>query len=171
MLKILLQMFRTGVVTEGVPAGRGAVEEAGVALEKAVMRRFRRSVAIRFVDAGSCNACELEAQAMGNPIYNCERFGIRFTASPRFADIIMVSGPVTRNMEVALRRTYDAAPDPKLVVAIGDCARDCGVFGNNYATIAKAGDVIPVDYYILGCPPAPADILGALLKLLQGKSR
>lgn len=164
MLKILHQIWRTGVVTEPLPAlEEGQVTLVGRRLEEEILKRFSRSLVIRFVDAGSCNACELEITAVNNPFYDCERFGIHFTASPRFADMLLVTGPVTRNMEVALRRTYDAMPGPKLVVAVGDCAYDCGVFGPSYAALRSVADVIPVDAFIHGCPPPPAAILGGIL--------
>lgn len=164
MLNILHQIWRTGVVTEPLPPlVEGQVTLVGRRLEEAVLKRLSRSLVIRFVDAGSCNACELEISAVNNPFYDCERFGIHFTASPRFADMLLVTGPVTRNMEVALQRTYDAMPAPKLVVAVGDCAYDCGVFGESYATRKSVADVIPVDAFIHGCPPQPAVILGGIL--------
>lgn len=170
MLKILKQILKTGVVTEDLPPiDEAKVTLTGRRLEEAVLRRLGRSLTIRLVDAGSCNACELEIQAANNPIYDSERFGIHFTASPRFADMLLVTGPVTRNMEVALRRTYDAMPEPKLVVAIGDCAYNCGVFGENYATIKSAAEVVPVDAFIHGCPPAPADILNGILRAVGRK--
>ncbi|OGW45200.1 MAG: formate hydrogenlyase, partial [Nitrospirae bacterium GWD2_57_8] len=128
--------------------------------------RFRGSLAIRQVDAGSCNGCELEIHAINNPLYNCERFGIQFTASPRFADLLLVTGPVSHNMEIALRRTYDATPTPKLVIALGDCGCNGGVFGESYASIGPVSKVIPVDACIPGCPPTPAAILLGILKLI-----
>lgn len=164
MLKILHQIWRTGVVTEPLaPLEEGQVTLVGRRLEEEVLKRFRRSLVIRFVDAGSCNGCELEISAVNNPFYDSERFGVHFTASPRFADMLLVTGPVTRNMEVALKRTYDAMPGPKLVVAVGDCAYDCGIFGQSYATRKSVADVIPVDAFIHGCPPPPAVILGGIL--------
>ena len=134
------------------------------------MRRFRRSLTIRFVDAGSCNACELELQAVNNPVYDSERFGIHFTASPRFADMLLVTGPVSRNMEVALKRTYNAIPAPKLVVAMGDCACNGGIFGESYASLGGVGSIIPVDAYIHGCPPTPSDILNGILVAIRRTS-
>ena len=119
------------------------------------------------VDAGSCNGCELEIHAINNPIYNCERFGIHFTASPRFADMLLVTGPVSRNMEIALRRTYNAAPSPKLVVAVGDCGYNGGIFGESYASLGGVGKIIPVDVYVHGCPPKPADILSGILRAVK----
>src|SRR5512136_421150 len=167
MLKILHQIFRTGVVTEPLPEEVEAeITVVGQRLEEAVRRRFSRSLAIREVDAGSCNGCELEIIAMNNPIYNCERFGLQFTASPRFADLLLVTGPVSVNMEVALQRTYDATPDPKLVIAVGDCGCNGGIFGENYASRGAVSNVIPVDAFIPGCPPTPFDLLNGILQLI-----
>ena len=169
MLRILHQIFRTGVVTEPLPDEVEAeISVVGKRLEAAVMRRFSRSIAIREVDAGSCNACELEIIAMNNPIYNCERFGMQFTASPRFADLLLVTGPVSINMEIALKRTYDATPDPKLVIAVGDCGCDGGIFGESYASLGKVSNIIPVDACIPGCPPTPFELLNGILRLLDG---
>lgn len=169
MIRILHQIFRTGVVTEPLPP---AVEEEitviGTKLEEAVRKLFRGSLTIRQVDAGSCNGCELEIHAVNNSFYNCERFGIHFTASPRFADMLLVTGPVTRNMEVALRRTYNATPTPKIVVALGDCGCGCGIFGESYASLGGIDKVIPVDAYIKGCPPTPIAILNGILKAIAG---
>src|SRR3990172_7441312 len=168
MLRILHQIFRTGIVTEPLPAGvEQEIKQVGTGLEEAIRRRFRRSLAIREVDAGSCNGCELEIHALNNPIYNCERFGIHFTASPRFADMLLVTGPVSRNMEIALRRTYNAMPPPKLVVAAGDCGYDGGIFGVSYASLGGIDKVIPVDAYIHGCPPMPADLLNGILRAIN----
>ncbi|MBI5640003.1 MAG: NADH-quinone oxidoreductase subunit B family protein [Nitrospirae bacterium] len=168
MIRILRQIFRTGIVTEPLhPDPETEIKEVGIRLEEAVRKRFRRSLTIRQVDAGSCNGCELEIHAMNNPIYNCERFGIHFTASPRFADMLLVTGPVTRNMEVALRRTYDATPLPKLVVAVGDCGCNGGIFGESYASLGGVDKVIPVDVYIPGCPPSPAALLNGILKAIS----
>lgn len=168
MLRILHQIFRTGIVTEPLPAEIAAeIEIVGAGLEEAIRKCFQRSLTIRVVDAGSCNACELEIHAISNPIYNCERFGIHFTASPRFADMLLVTGPVSRNMEIALKRTYNATPPPKLVVAVGDCGLNGGIFGESYASLGGVGKVIPVDAYIPGCPPKPVDILKGILKVIS----
>ncbi len=168
MLRILHQIFRTGVVTEPLPDEVEAeISVVGKRLEEAVMRRFSRSISIREVDAGSCNACELEIIAMNNPIYNCERFGMQFTASPRFADLLLVTGPVSINMEIALKRTYDATPDPKLVIAVGDCGCSGGIFGESYASLGKVSNVIPVDACIPGCPPTPFELLNGILRLID----
>ena len=168
MLRILHQIFRTGIVTEPLPAGvEQEIKQVGTGLEEAIRRCFHRSLTIRAVDAGSCNGCELEIHALNNPIYNCERFGIHFTASPRFADMLLVTGPATRNMEIALKRTYDATPPPKLVVAVGDCGCNGGIFGEGYASLGGIGKIIPVDAYIPGCPPRPADLLRGILRVIS----
>ena len=167
MIRILRQIFRTGIVTEPLQAEVEAeILEAGAKLEEAIRKRFRRSLTIRQVDAGSCNGCELEIHALNNPVYNCERFGMHFTASPRFADLLLVTGPVTHNMEIALRRTYDATPSPKLVIAVGDCGCNGGIFGEGYASLGGIDKVIPVDAVIPGCPPTPAALMNGILKAL-----
>jgi len=164
VIRILHQIFRTGIVTEPLPAAlESGIEQVGARLEEAIRQRFRGSLTIRQVDAGSCNGCELEIHAINNPIYDCERFGIHFTASPRFADLLLVTGPVTFNMEIALRRTYAATPTPKLVVAVGDCGRDGGIFGTSYASLGGVGNVIPVDVVVPGCPPTPEALLHGIL--------
>jgi Ni,Fe-hydrogenase III small subunit len=167
MIRILRQIFRTGLVTEPYHPAEAEVEKIGARLEEAVKERFRGSLTIRQVDAGSCNGCELEIHAINNPIYNCERFGIHFTASPRFADMLLVTGPVTHNMEIALRRTYNATPPPKLVVAVGDCGCNGGIFGESYASLGGIDKVIPVDVRIPGCPPTPAALLAGILKAIE----
>lgn len=167
MLRILRQIWRTGVVSEPLPAAVEAeLIEVGSRLEAAIRRRFRHSLVIREVDAGSCNGCEQEIIALNNPIYNCERFGIQFTASPRFADLLLVTGPVSVNMEVALKRTFAATPTPKLVVAVGDCGCSGGIFGESYASLGAVRNVIPVDAEIPGCPPTPFQLLNGLLRLI-----
>ena len=169
MIRILKQIFRTGIVTEPLPPIIDPeIEKISVQLEEAIKRRFRGSLAIREVDAGSCNACELEIHAINNAIYNCEKYGIHFTASPRFADMLLVTGPVTHNMEIALRRTYAATPPPKLVVAVGDCACNGGIFGESYASLGGIEKVIPVDARIPGCPPTPLQLMQGLTRLLEG---
>jgi len=140
--------------------------QAGRRLAEAIQRLLGRSLAIREVDAGSCNGCELEIIALNNPLYDIERFGIHFVASPRHADMLLVTGPVTRNMELALRKTYDATPDPKLVVAVGACGISGGMFGTNYATRGGVDEVIPVDVYVPGCPPRPEALLHGILLAL-----
>ncbi len=169
MIRILKQIFHTGIVTEPLPPITDPeIEKIGLQLEEATRRRFRRSLTIRQVDAGSCNGCELEIHAINNPIYNCERFGIHFTASPRFADMLLVTGPVSRNMEIALRRTYNATPLPKLVVAVGDCGCNGGIFGESYASLGGIDKVIPVNACIPGCPPTPTALLQGILRAIGG---
>ena len=162
MLKTLYKIARTGLLTEVPPA---ADEDLRVreALERGIRDVLGRALCIRQVDAGSCNGCELEIHALGNPIYNVESLGIRFVASPRHADMLLVTGPVSRHMEVALRRTYDATPDPKLVVAVGDCGACGGVFGTSYASLGAVSNVIPVDVVVPGCPPSPTRLLQGIL--------
>jgi Ni,Fe-hydrogenase III small subunit len=149
------------------PAEAAALAELGKRLEQAARARLGRSLSIREVDAGSCNGCELEIHALNNPIYDLERFGLRFVASPRHADVLLVTGPVTANMRTALERTYAATPDPKWVVAVGDCAGDGGLFAGGYAVVGGVGAVIPVDLHIRGCPPAPRQLLAGLLALIE----
>ncbi|QWR78813.1 NADH-quinone oxidoreductase subunit B family protein [Candidatus Magnetomonas plexicatena] len=166
MIRILRQIFRTGIVTDPAPrCDDPKITTGEITLPDSVLKRFKRSLTVREVDAGSCNGCELEIHAINNPIYNCEQFGIHFTASPRFADILLVTGPVTKNMEIALRRTYDAVPTPKLVIAVGDCGCNGGIFGESYASLGGVDKVIPVDIYIPGCPPTPTDILNGFYKI------
>ena len=156
-------------VTEAPPAADdAALAELARQLDHAARRRLGRSLSIREVDAGSCNGCELEIHALNNAFYDLERFGLRFVASPRHADVLLVTGPVTKNMREALQRTYEATPDPKWVVAVGDCAIDGGIFAGSYAVIGAVERVIPVDLRIRGCPPRPAQLLAGLLALVQG---
>ena len=167
MALLFSKMWRTGLVTEDLhPADDGALRLAR-SIDERARRLLGRSLAIREVDAGSCKGCEIEITALGGPVYDCERFGIRFVASPRHADMLLVTGPVTRNMELPLRRTWEATPDPKLVVAVGDCARTCGVFAGSYAVVGSVDRVVPVDLFIDGCPPEPADVLRGILKALD----
>ena len=165
MLRQLRMALRTGIVTEPAPA-RSDVERVGARLAGEIHRRFGRSLAIREVDAGSCNGCELEIAALTGPHYDLERFGLSFVASPRHADCLLVTGPVTRNMAEALRRTWEATPDPKLVIVVGDCGSDGGIFRESYAVVGGVGAVVPVDAVVPGCPPSPAAILGALLDVI-----
>jgi Ni,Fe-hydrogenase III small subunit len=151
----------------GPGPGEAALAELAGRIEALAHRRLGRSLSIREVDAGSCNGCELEIHALNNPVYDLERFGIRFVASPRHADVLLVTGPVTHNMAEALKRTYVATPDPKWVVAAGDCAANCGVFGGSYAVAGAVADIIPVDLHIRGCPPTPLQLLEGLVALLQ----
>ena len=166
MLKTLHRIVRTGLVTEPPPP---ADEQLRVraALEAGVLQLLGRALCIRQVDAGSCNGCELEIHALGNPIYNIESLGIRFVASPRHADMLLVTGPVSRHMEVALKRTYDATPDPRLVVAVGDCGACGGVFGSGYASLGAVSNVIPVDVVVPGCPPTPTRLLEGILAAIS----
>jgi Ni,Fe-hydrogenase III small subunit len=161
------KIWKTGLATELLQAGDATTVEIGHALEKHIKRLFGRAVAIREVDAGSCNGCELEITGLTGPIYDMERFGMHFVASPRHADLLLVTGPVTRNMEIPLRRTYEAAASPKFVVAVGDCAKTCGVFKDSYAVVGPVDRVIPVDISIAGCPPEPTDILRGILEGLD----
>jgi len=170
MLKTLRQIARTGIVTEPPPPPADELR-VRAALEERIRKVLGRALCIREVDAGSCNGCELEIHALGNPIYNVEALGIRFVASPRHADLLLVTGPVSRHMEVALRRTYDATPDPKLVVAVGDCGACGGIFGNGYASCGAVSNVIPVDVAVPGCPPSPARILAGILAALDAGPR
>src|SRR5256885_8939321 len=168
MRNLLFQSFFQGPLTEKAPAlDKAAVEELATALQRAARRRLGRSLSIREVDAGSCNGCELEIHALNNAYYDVERFGIRFVASPRHADVLMVTGPVTKNMSAALERTWLAMPDPKWVVAVGDCARDGGCFASSAACLGGVAQVVPVDLQIRGCPPTPAQLLKGLLALLE----
>ena len=168
MCKTLLGSLLRPPLTERPPApDEAALAELGRALDDAAHRRLGRSLSIREVDAGSCNGCELEIHALNNAFYDCERFGLRFVASPRHADVLMVTGPVTKNMREALERTWAATPDPKWVVAVGDCARDGGLFRDSYAVVGGVGAVIPVDLHVPGCPPDPTALLAGLLALLE----
>jgi len=162
MLYILRQIARTGIKTEPKPSP--ATEMVIVArLQEEILRTLGRALTIRQVDAGSCNGCELEIHALGNPYYNLEGLGIKFVASPRHADMLLVTGPVSKHMAIALKRTYDATPDPKLVVAVGDCGCTGGIFGESYATCGRVANVIPVDVAIPGCPPTPTALLQGIL--------
>ena len=168
MLRILNKIRQVGVVTERLPVPvEPALERLGERLQAALARRFQGSLAIRQVDAGSCNGCELEIHALNNAFYDIERFGVHFVASPRHADLLLVTGPVSRHMEAALRRSYEATPAPKLVLAVGDCGADGGEFGTSYASCGGVGAVIPVDGVVRGCPPTPQALLQALLALIE----
>src|SRR5712692_1876158 len=168
MRKIIFESLVHGPLTEASPdADPAALAEFGAALKRVARRRFGRSLSIREVDAGSCNGCELEIHALNNAYYDVERFGLRFVASPRHADVLMVTGPVTKNMREALERTYHATPNPKWVVAIGDCGRDGGCFAGSYAVVGGVSEVIPVDLHIPGCPPTPIAMLKGILALLE----
>ena len=159
-------IVRSPLTEPGPAADDAALAELAAALERAARRRLGRSLSIRQVDAGSCNGCELEIHALNNAFYDLEKFGLRFVASPRHADVLLVTGPVTKNMREALERTYAATPDPKWVVAVGDCARDGGLFAASAACIGAVSAVVPVDLHIPGCPPSPQRILEGLLALV-----
>ena len=165
MFRILRKSLKTGIVTgRHAASSASAPTVAGESAEKA--RSFRRSLTIREVDTGSCNGCEMEMNALMNPVYDAERFGIHIAASPRHADALVVTGPVTVNMEKALKDAYRATPDPKLVIALGDCACDCGMFKGSYAVTGPVERHVPVDVKVPGCPPRPAEILQALQTLM-----
>jgi Ni,Fe-hydrogenase III small subunit len=166
VFQILKYIARTGIRSEPPPRPDEALRVAA-ALQKRILARFGGALTIRHVDAGSCNGCELEISALNNPYYNLEGLGIRFVASPRHADMLLVTGPVSRNMEVALKRTYDATPEPKLVVAAGACARDGGIYGASYATCGGVGSVIPVDVMVPGCPPTPVALMQGILTAID----
>ena len=167
MWKILRQVVHAGIASEPAPDADEALRTATQGLQAELLATLGRALAVRHVDAGSCNACELEIHALENPYYNLEGLGIRFVASPRHADLLLVTGPVARNMELALRRTWEAVPDPKLVVAVGDCGRGCGLLGENYATCGAVSTVIPVDVAVPGCPPPPLEILRGMLTAVR----
>jgi Ni,Fe-hydrogenase III small subunit len=170
MCHILKQIVRTGIVTEPAPPvadADGAVVER---IHRDILDILGRALTIRQVDAGSCNGCELEIQALANPYYNIEGLGIRFVASPRHADMLLVTGPVSRHMEEALRRTFEATPEPKLVVAVGDCGCSGGIFGESYASCGAVANVIPVDAVVPGCPPPPIEILRGILGVVRRRA-
>jgi Ni,Fe-hydrogenase III small subunit len=169
MLRILKQIVKTGIKTEAYPQADESMRVTEQRLQRQILDVFGGALAIRMVDAGSCNGCELEIHAVNNAYYNIEGLGIKFVASPRHADLLLVTGPVSRHMAEALKRTYDATPDPKLVVAIGDCARDGGIFGESYASCGKISNVIPVDVVVSGCPPAPTAILQGILTAISAR--
>jgi len=166
MHKLIRRLIATGIVSTPKPPAMELTPEAFES-GKALVHRLGRALAVRHVDAGSCNGCELEIHALSNAYYNLEGLGIHFVASPRHADVLMVTGPVSRHMVSALLSAYDALPDPKLVLALGDCAIGNGIFDANYATVGKVSDVIPVHITIPGCPPAPTAILGAFIAITQ----
>lgn len=163
MFDVISLMLRTGILTEPLPAASPGSPPPET-LQQGIRKLLGRALCIRHVDAGSCNGCELELHALNNPYYNLEGTGIKFVASPRHADMLLVTGPVSVNMEEALKRTYDAIPDPKLVIAVGDCGACGGIFGKSYASRGRVADVIPVHRTILGCPPAPTAILVGILE-------
>jgi Ni,Fe-hydrogenase III small subunit len=168
MLKLILQsMVRWPLTDVAPPKDEAADRELAAALERAARKKLGRSLAIRQVDAGSCNGCELEINALNNVFYDLERFGLKFVASPRHADVLLVTGPVTKNMREALERSYAATPAPKWVVALGDCAKDGGLFAGSPACVGGVGAIVPVDLHIPGCPPSPRQILAGLLALIE----
>jgi Ni,Fe-hydrogenase III small subunit len=170
MFQLLKQIAVTGIKTEAPPQPDDALRVTSARLSDAILRRFHGSLTIRHVDAGSCNGCELEINALGNPYYNLEGLGIRFVASPRHADMLLVTGPVSRHMEIALKRTYDATPEPKLVVALGDCGCTGGIYGESYASCGRVSNVIPVDVCVPGCPPTPVAIMQGILTAISVKT-
>ena len=168
MRRMIFKSLVHGPLTETAPAADDdALAELSARVNAAARSRLGRTLSIREVDAGSCNGCELEIHALNNIVYDLERFGLRFVASPRHADVLLVTGPVTTNMREALERTYAATPGPKWVVAVGDCARDGGVFSGSYACVGGVSAVLPVDLHIRGCPPSPTALLRGLLALLE----
>ena len=171
MRRTLFESFTHGPLTEPAPTpDEAGLAELAQSVNRAARAKLGRSLSIRQVDAGSCNGCELEIHALNNAFYDLERFGLHFVASPRHADVLMVTGPVTKNMREALLRTYNATPDPKWVIAVGGCAADGGLFAGSYAVVGGVKDVVPVDLHIPGCPPNPKALLAGLLALLQKAS-
>ena len=170
MYQILKQIMTTGIKTEAPPPVDEALRTTRERLQHDILRYFAGALTIRHVDAGSCNGCELEINALANPYYNLEGLGIKFVASPRHADMLLVTGPVSRHMEVALKRTFDATPEPKLVVALGDCGCTGGIFGESYASCGRVSNVIPVDVAVPGCPPTPFAIMQGILTAI-GKTK
>jgi Ni,Fe-hydrogenase III small subunit len=168
MRRLLFKSLVHGPLTEAAPArDEAAMAELAAQVDRVARRRLGRTLSIRAVDAGSCNGCELEIHALNNVLYDLEQFGMRFVASPRHADVLLVTGPVTTNMREALERTWQATPHPKWVVAVGDCGRDGGVFSGSYACVGGVSAVLPVDLHIVGCPPSPVALLKGLLALLE----
>ena len=167
MWNIIRQIARNGIRTEAPPQNSDALRVETERIQRELLDILGQALAIRMVDAGSCNGCELEIHALGNPYYNIEGLGIKFVASPRHADMLLVTGPVSRHMALALQRTYDATPAPKLVVAVGDCGADGGIFGESYASCGRVSNVIPVDLVVPGCPPAPIEILRGILTAVR----
>jgi Ni,Fe-hydrogenase III small subunit len=165
-MSLFWKILATGMATRPLGPGRDDAVAIAREIDAKSRRLFGRAIAIREVDAGSCNGCEIEIAGMGGPVYDMERFGLHFVASPRHADLLLVTGPVTVNMASPLRKTWEATPEPKLVVGIGECARTCGVFRGSYAVAGSVDDIIPVDAWVDGCPPEPADILRGILAAL-----
>jgi Ni,Fe-hydrogenase III small subunit len=169
MWKTLRQIRHIGIITEPPPPSDDTLRVAD-ALRSHIVEVLGRALCIRAIDAGSCNGCELEIHALNNPLYNIEGLGIRFVASPRHADLLLITGPVAKNMEAALRRTYDATPQPKLVVAVGDCGCAGGIFGESYASCGRVSNVVPVDVTVPGCPPSPRQILTGILTAISKRT-
>ncbi len=169
MYQLIKQIIKTGIKTESPPLPNEAMRIETQRLQEEILHVFGSALNIRHVDAGSCNGCELEIHAVNNAYYNIEGLGIKFVASPRHADMLLVTGPVSRHMVTALKRTFDATPEPKLVVAIGDCACDGGIFGESYASCGRVANVIPVDVVVSGCPPTPTAILQGILTAISAK--
>ena len=165
--RVFKNLFSAPVTGPAPAVDEAALSELATRVAGVARRKLGRSLAIRHVDAGSCNGCELEIHALGNPYYDLGRFGFHFVASPRHADVLLVTGPVTKNMREALERTYAATPDPKWVIAAGDCARDGGIFAGSYAVVGGVSAVLPVDFHIQGCPPNPLQLLAGLLALIE----
>jgi Ni,Fe-hydrogenase III small subunit len=170
MYQLLKQIARVGIKTEAPPQADEALRVLAQRLHAEILGLFAGSLAIRHVDAGSCNGCELEIHMLNNPYYNIEALGIKLVASPRHADLLLVTGPVSRNMETALQRTYAAMPDPKLVVAVGDCGCSGGIFGESYASCGRVSNVVPVDVAIPGCPPTPVALMQGILTAISGSA-
>jgi Ni,Fe-hydrogenase III small subunit len=170
LLKTLRQIASIGIVSEPPPPADEDLRERE-RMQDSIRAILGRALCIRHIDAGSCNGCELEIHALNNPLYNLEGLGIRFVASPRHADLLLVTGPVSKHMEIALRRTYEATPDPKLVVALGDCGCSGGIFGESYASLGAVSNVIPVDVTVPGCPPTPTRILQGILTAITHSPR
>ena len=170
MYQLLKQIVKTGIKTEEAPLADETLRVLQQRLQEGILKHLGRALAIRHVDAGSCNGCELEIHATNSPYYNLERLGIKFVASPRHADMLLVTGPVSRHMVTALKRSYEATPDPKLVVAIGDCGCNGGIFGENYASCGRVANVIPVDVAVPGCPPTPLAIMQGILAAIKSQS-
>jgi len=169
MYRTLKLILATGIKTEAPPQADDALRVSRERLQSEILEYFAGALTIRHVDAGSCNGCELEINALNNPYYNLEGLGIKFVASPRHADMLLVTGPVSRHMEVALKRTYEATPEPKLVVALGDCGCTGGIFGESYASCGRVSNVIPVDVAVPGCPPTPFAIMQGILTAISTK--
>ncbi len=167
MYRILKQILKTGIKTEPHPIADNTLRTTAQDLQAEILSVFGQALSIRHIDAGSCNGCELEIHALNNPYYNIEGLGIKFTASPRHADLLLVTGPVSKHMEIALKRTYDATPEPKFVVAIGDCGCTGGIFGESYASCGRVSNVIPVNVAVPGCPPSPIAIMQGILAAIS----